>query len=46
MSISIIPVQRETGNIHFKIIYRGIKMWLVYGYEINTILFNNSDNVR
>ena len=26
MSIPIIPVQRETGNIHFKIIYRAIKI--------------------
>ena len=46
MSISIISVHRETGNIDFKIIYRIIKVCLVYGYDINTLLFNNSDNVR
>ena len=46
MSISIIPVERETGNIDFKIIYRAIKVCLAYGYDINTMLFNNSDNAR
>ena len=46
MSISIIPVQRESGNIDLKIIYRAIKVCLVYGYDINTMLFNNSDNVQ